>query len=134
MPLFRSKAEDKVRAAGYDPARLPPGQYLTEKWPVLHAGEVAQVDVATWTLRLCGEVEEEVTLNYEQLRALPATEIGGILDQAFEIALRPGLHCAPYMHRALGTFPDGTVRVSPGPFNTEADIDRLAGALAEILV
>src|SRR5207302_1489192 len=59
---------------------------------------------------------------------------GGILDQAFEIALRPGLHCAPYMHRALGTFPDGTVRVSPGPFNTEADIDRLAGALAEILV
>jgi len=64
-----------MRAAGYDPARLPPGQYLTEKWPVLHAGEVAQVDVATWTLRLCGEVEEEVTLNYEQLRALPATEI-----------------------------------------------------------
>ena len=48
-----------MRAAGYDPARLPPGQYLTEKWPVLHAGEVAQVDVATWTLRLCGEVEEE---------------------------------------------------------------------------
>jgi selenocysteine lyase/cysteine desulfurase len=42
------------------------------------------------------------------------------------------LHCAPYVHRAIGTFPDGTVRVSPGPFNTEADIDRLADALAEI--
>ena len=42
MPLFRSKAEDKVRAAGYDPARLPPGQYLTEKWPVLHAGEIPE--------------------------------------------------------------------------------------------
>jgi cysteine desulfurase family protein len=63
---------------------------------------------------------------------LPATEIGGILDQAFDIAIRPGLHCAPYIHRSLGTFPDGTVRVSPGPFNTEADIDALAGALAEI--
>jgi DMSO/TMAO reductase YedYZ molybdopterin-dependent catalytic subunit len=75
MPLFRSKAEDKVRAAGYDPARLPPGQYLTEKWPVLHAGDVAQVDLATWSLRLFGEVEEEVTLDSEQLRALPATEI-----------------------------------------------------------
>ena len=36
--MFRSMAEKKVRAAGYDPARLPPGQYLTEKWPVLHAG------------------------------------------------------------------------------------------------
>src|ERR1700759_1885076 len=75
MPLFRSKAEDKVRAAGYDPARLPPGQYLTEKWPVLHAGGVPLVDLATWQLRIFGEVEEEITLDYEQLQALPATEI-----------------------------------------------------------
>jgi cysteine desulfurase family protein len=65
-------------------------------------------------------------------QSLPATELGGILDQAFDIAIRPGLHCAPYIHRSLGTFPDGTVRVSPGPFNTEADIDRLTGALVEI--
>jgi cysteine desulfurase/selenocysteine lyase len=64
--------------------------------------------------------------------SLPAAEIGGILDQAFEIAIRPGLHCAPYIHRAIGTFPDGTVRVSPGPFNTADDIDALANALAEI--
>src|SRR5438046_4212357 len=75
MPLFRSKAEQKVVDAGFDPARLPPGQYLTEKWPVLHAGDVAHVDLATWRLRISGEVEEEVTLDYEQLRALPATEI-----------------------------------------------------------
>jgi selenocysteine lyase/cysteine desulfurase len=66
--------------------------------------------------------------------ALPATEIGGILDQAFEIAIRPGLHCAPYVHRAIGTFPDGTVRVSPGPFSTEAEVDRLCEALTEIVV
>jgi cysteine desulfurase family protein len=64
---------------------------------------------------------------------LPAAEIGGILDQAFDIAVRPGLHCAPYIHRSLGTFPDGTVRVSPGPFSTEDDIDQLAEALKEIL-
>jgi DMSO/TMAO reductase YedYZ molybdopterin-dependent catalytic subunit len=75
VPLFRSKAENKVREAGYDPARLPPGQYLTEKWPVLHAGDVPDVDVATWTLSITGEVEEPVTLSYEELRALPATEI-----------------------------------------------------------
>jgi cysteine desulfurase family protein len=65
--------------------------------------------------------------------ALPATELGGILDQAFDIAVRPGLHCAPYIHRSLGTFPDGTVRVSPGPFNTPEDIDHLIQALAEIV-
>jgi DMSO/TMAO reductase YedYZ molybdopterin-dependent catalytic subunit len=75
MPLFRSKAEDKVREAGYDPARLPPGQYLTEKWPVLHAGEVPEVDVATWTLAITGEVEEPLTLSYDELRALPATAV-----------------------------------------------------------
>ena len=75
MPLFRSKAEDKVREAGFDPARLPPGQYFTEKWPVLHAGEVPDVDIAMWTLELSGEVEQPVTLSFEELAALPATEV-----------------------------------------------------------
>jgi cysteine desulfurase family protein len=63
---------------------------------------------------------------------LPAAELGGILDQAFDIAIRPGLHCAPYIHRAMGTFPEGAVRVSPGAFNSREDIDLLARALAEI--
>jgi selenocysteine lyase/cysteine desulfurase len=63
---------------------------------------------------------------------LPAAEIGGILDQAFNIAIRPGLHCAPYIHRSLGTFPEGTVRVSPGAFSTDQDIDCLVRALKEI--
>jgi cysteine desulfurase family protein len=71
------------------------------------------------------------TLSFRS-EALPATELGGILDQAFDVAVRPGLHCAPYIHRSLGTFPDGTVRVSPGLFNTDAEIDHLARALAEI--
>jgi DMSO/TMAO reductase YedYZ molybdopterin-dependent catalytic subunit len=75
MPLFRSKAEDKVRAAGYDPARLPPGQYLTEKWPVLHAGDVPAVDLAAWDFTVSGEVEQPLTLTFEQLQALPATEV-----------------------------------------------------------
>jgi cysteine desulfurase family protein len=63
---------------------------------------------------------------------LAAAELGGILDQAFDIAIRPGLHCAPYIHRSLGTFPEGTVRVSLGPFNTQQDIDHLVRALKEI--
>ena len=63
---------------------------------------------------------------------LSASELGGILDQSFAVAVRPGLHCAPYLHRAYGSFPDGLVRVSPGPFNTEADIDAVAAALTEI--
>ena len=75
MPLFRSKAEDKVRQAGFDPARLPPGQYLTEKWPILHAGDVPKTDLATWDLKIWGEVETPVTLSFAQLQALPATDL-----------------------------------------------------------
>jgi DMSO/TMAO reductase YedYZ molybdopterin-dependent catalytic subunit len=71
--MFRSMAEKKVRAAGYDPARLPPGQYLTEKWPVLHAGEVPQFDLTTWSFRVFGEVEQEVTLDWERFNALPSS-------------------------------------------------------------
>ena len=75
VPLFRSKAEAKVAEAGYDPARLPPGQYLTEKWPVLHAGSVADVDRATWSLTVSGEVERPLMLTWEQLAELPSREV-----------------------------------------------------------
>ena len=55
-----------------------------------------------------------------------------ILDTSFEIAVRPGLHCSPYIHRRIGTYPDGTLRLSPGPFNTREDIGVFLTALAEI--
>ena len=73
--MFRSRAERKVEQAGYDPARLPPGQYLTEKWPVLHAGSVPKTDLATWDFTVSGEVEQPLRLTWEELTALPATEI-----------------------------------------------------------
>jgi DMSO/TMAO reductase YedYZ molybdopterin-dependent catalytic subunit len=73
--VFRSRAERKVADAGYDPARLPPGQYLTEKWPVLHAGSVPETDLAIWDFHLFGELERELTLSWDELRELPATEI-----------------------------------------------------------
>jgi DMSO/TMAO reductase YedYZ molybdopterin-dependent catalytic subunit len=75
VPLFRSKAEQKLVDKGLDPARLPPGQYLTEKWPVLHAGTVPQTDLASWDFNVFGEVEEPLTLGYDELQALPQTEI-----------------------------------------------------------
>jgi DMSO/TMAO reductase YedYZ molybdopterin-dependent catalytic subunit len=73
--VFRSKAEQKVADAGYDPARLPPGQYLTEKWPVLHAGSVPDTDLATWDFRVFGQVENPIRLTWDEFKALPATEI-----------------------------------------------------------
>jgi DMSO/TMAO reductase YedYZ molybdopterin-dependent catalytic subunit len=74
MPLFRSKAEQKLVERGLDPARLPPGQYLTEKWPVLHAGSVPDTDLATWDFKVFGEVERSLTLTWAELQKLPSTE------------------------------------------------------------
>jgi selenocysteine lyase/cysteine desulfurase len=60
------------------------------------------------------------------------SDLGSILDDSFEIAVRPGLHCSPYAHRRLGTFPSGTLRISPGPFNTDEQLDTLLDALEQI--
>ena len=59
-------------------------------------------------------------------------EAGAILDESFSIAVRPGLHCSPYAHRVLGSFPDGAIRVSPGHFNTEAELEALLEALVQL--
>ena len=60
-------------------------------------------------------------------------EAAAILDESFEIAVRSGLHCAPYTHKMMGTSPDGTLRVSPGYANTEQDIDAVLTALQQIV-
>ncbi len=59
-------------------------------------------------------------------------EIGFILENNYGILCRTGLHCAPLAHKAIGTFPEGTVRLSPGYFTTRNDIDYLANALKEV--
>ncbi|MBF6567353.1 MAG: sulfite oxidase-like oxidoreductase [Candidatus Binataceae bacterium] len=51
--------------------RVPPGQFLTEKFPVLSYGPTPKFDSATWDFRIFGEVEQELRFNYEQFRALP---------------------------------------------------------------
>ncbi len=61
-----------------------------------------------------------------------AQDVGAILDESFDIAVRCGLHCAPYCHRQIGTYPDGTSRASIGYFNSEADVDALIAAVRQI--
>ena len=57
-------------------------------------------------------------------------ELGYRLDQQENICLRVGLHCAPDAHRSIGTFPRGTLRVSPGYFTTEAEVEQFLAAIA----
>src|SRR2546423_15679522 len=75
MPLFRSKALKKVEELGYEAERLPPGQYLTEKWPVLHARDVPRIEIASYDFRVYGEVGNPITLRLDELKQLPPTEI-----------------------------------------------------------
>jgi len=67
----RKELENLARREG----RLPPGQSLTLKWPVLHSGHVPVFDPATWDFKISGEVEEPVRLMWEEFRALPQTEV-----------------------------------------------------------
>ncbi|MEJ2759550.1 MAG: sulfite oxidase-like oxidoreductase [Anaerolineales bacterium] len=67
----RRDEENKMKQEG----RLPPGQSLTQKFPVLHYGPVPRFNPATWDLRMWGEVEEEVRWTWDQVQELPTTEI-----------------------------------------------------------
>ncbi len=54
------------------------------------------------------------------------------LEEGFGILVRPGLHCSPSAHKTLGTFPEGTVRISLGPLHGEEEVRRLLEALEEV--
>ena len=70
--IFRRKEdEEKVRQEG----RLPPGQSLTQKFPVLHYGPVPGFNPATWDFRVWGEVEEEKRWSWDEFNGLPRTKL-----------------------------------------------------------
>lgn len=60
-------------------------------------------------------------------------DVAAALDGAFEVACRAGLHCAPMAHRAIGTFPTGTVRLSVGHLTTEDEIEQAAEAVCSVI-
>ena len=55
--------------------RVPPGQRLTRKWPVLHVGQPPEFDQATWSLRTFGEVSQPLELSWDAFNALPMGEL-----------------------------------------------------------
>lgn len=70
--IFRRKEqEEQIRKEG----RLPPGQSLTQKFPVLHYGPVPSFDPATWDFKVWGEVEEQKKWTWEQFNQLPRTTL-----------------------------------------------------------
>jgi len=67
-----------------------------------------------------------------QHERLSSAELSTELYSQFGIETRPGLHCSPLAHNFLGTFPDGTCRISLSPFHTPQDLDFLFAALKKL--
>lgn len=70
-PFKRKEDEQKMKTEG----RMPPGQSLTQRFPVLHYGPVPSVNLDTWTLKFWGLVENELTLTWAEFNQLPRTKI-----------------------------------------------------------
>jgi DMSO/TMAO reductase YedYZ molybdopterin-dependent catalytic subunit len=69
---FFQKNRQALIDKGIDPARLPPGQYVTDRFPVLHVGDVPDYgDLSGWTLQVGGLVDNPLTLSFDALRELP---------------------------------------------------------------
>ena len=67
-----------------------------------------------------------------QVAGMDCSQAAFALDREFGICVRSGLHCAPLAHKTMGSFPQGTVRLSLGPFHTDNDVDQALAALARL--
>src|SRR3954465_4847047 len=74
MGFFERNRKD-LADRGIDPQRLPPGQYLTDRFPVLHVGDVPNYGPGEWDLTVSGLVERPFSLGLDELKELPAVTI-----------------------------------------------------------
>lgn len=80
-----------------------------------------------------GNTREQLGVFSLNIEGMNPHEVGAILDSRYDIAVRTGLHCAPYIHQAIGSFElGGTVRLSLSYMNTEAEILAVIDALRTI--
>ncbi|MGH2559166.1 MAG: sulfite oxidase-like oxidoreductase [Thermomicrobiales bacterium] len=69
--VVRSAGLKRPRVAPDVAERVPPGQFLTQRWPVLHYGSIPSFDPITWDFRVCGHVERELRFTWEEFQGLP---------------------------------------------------------------
>ena len=72
---FFDRNRENVTKMGYDDSRLPPGQYFTERFPVLHVGDVPTYAPGEWDMKIFGEVHSPFTLSFEELTSLPSVTL-----------------------------------------------------------
>lgn len=79
--ILGERGRRQARELGIDPARVPPGQYVTQKFPVLTYGPVPEIDLGEWSLEVFGEVENPFTLTWDELQGLE------------QVTLTTDIHC-----------------------------------------
>ena len=74
---FFDRNRKALEERGYSPDRLPPGQYFTDRFPVLHVGDIPEYadDLSDWDLRVFGLVDRDLTISWEQLQAMPVVDL-----------------------------------------------------------
>ena len=72
---FYERNRQGISAKGLDPSRLPPGQYLTDRFPVLHVGDIPDYEPGQWNLNIFGLVDRPFTLTLDELKALPSVSL-----------------------------------------------------------
>lgn len=78
------------------------------------------------------DAERQMAVVSFNIKGKDPSDVGFVLDSSFGIMSRVGLHCASDAHRTIGTFPQGTVRLSPGYFNTVEEVDFIVDAVKSI--
>ena len=73
--MLGARGRRQAQKLGIDPGRVPPGQYLTERFPVLTVGPNPKFDLSNWDLTVFGEVDREIRLGWEELMALPQRDV-----------------------------------------------------------
>ena len=72
LDIFNKRSREEHERFG---DRLPPGQKLTDGWPVLHYGGIPDIDLATWKFSMIGEIEAEASFTWDEFMALPQTTL-----------------------------------------------------------
>lgn len=125
---------NSVGLAGLDAAldELDPPATLAHERAML--GHLAAAVADDRTIRVVGDWSPVRCVGVMSLTVdgMSSADVATALDESYGIAVRPGLHCAPYIHQALGTSPEGTIRVSPGWSTVPVEIERFASALRTI--
>jgi cysteine desulfurase family protein len=79
-----------------------------------------------------GNAAQQVAVVSFCIEGMDPAEVGGFLEEIMGIQVRVGLHCSPLSHKTIGSFPEGTIRVSPGLFNSKEDVTAVVSGVRRI--